>query len=175
MTITIRPATLADVPRITKMVNEAYRGETGKRGWTTEAHLLGGVRTDEQEIADLVDAERNVILVALDSSGQPQGCVYLKAKDEATGYLGMLTVQVDTQSRGWGSKLVDASEAFVKTEWGVAKMEMQVITVRRELIAWYERRGYRDTGERRPFPHDDQFGKALQGSLEFLVLEKTLL
>ncbi len=174
MTVTIRPATLADVPRLVKMVNEAYRGESGSRGWTTEAHLLGGLRTHEQEIADLIEAEKNVILIALDSSGHLQGCVYLKAKNETTGYLGMLTVQVDTQSRGWGSKLLDAAEIFVKREWGVAKMEMQVITVRSELIAWYERRGYRDTGERRPFPHDEEFGKAMKDELEFLVLEKTL-
>lgn len=172
--ITIRPATLADVPRLNKLVNGAYRGESGLRGWTTEAHILGGVRTDEQRIAEIIEEDDSVILVAIDSSGDLQACVHLQSKNESTAYLGMLTVKVDTQARGWGSRLLEESENFVAREWKKSEVEMTVITVRDELIAWYERRGYAKTGERRPFPHDERFGIPLKGPLEFFVLAKSL-
>jgi len=52
---------------------------------------------------------------------------------------------------------------------------MTVIRQRPELIAWYERRGYRLTGERRSFPYgDERFGQPNRDDLEFVVLEKTL-
>ena len=54
-------------------------------------------------------------------------------------------------------------------------MEMTVITQRRELIAWYERRGYTVTGESRPFPHsDERFGLPRRTDLVFEVLAKPL-
>ena len=54
-------------------------------------------------------------------------------------------------------------------------MEMTVIANRGELIAWYERRGYVLTGERRPFPLDDpRFGLPKTRDLAFVVLEKPL-
>lgn len=174
MTSTFRTATLADVPRLNKLINAAYRGETGKQGWTTEAHVLGGIRIDEQRLADIVESENGVMLIALDATGSLQGCVQLEKKDEATAYLGMLTVKHDTQARGWGSKILSEAEKFVVREWGSRKIEMNVITVRGELIEWYERRGYSDSGERRPFPVGEKFGVPLAGPLEFLVMEKSV-
>jgi hypothetical protein len=51
---------------------------------------------------------------------------------------------------------------------------MSVISARHELIDWYERKGYRKTGETKPFPVDDRFGIPTQ-PLEFVILEKYLL
>jgi hypothetical protein len=47
------------------------------------------------------------------------------------------------------------------------------MSVRSELIDWYKRRGYRDTGERKPFIEDSLTGKHLQ-PLEFMVMEKII-
>jgi hypothetical protein len=47
-------------------------------------------------------------------------------------------------------------------------MEMTVIDSRASLIAWYERRGYGLTGERRPFP------VRRDPPISFVVLEKPL-
>lgn len=172
MTVKIRPATLADVPRLNKLVNAAYRGESGKQGWTTESDILGGIRIDEQRLAEIVESDEAVILLALDASGELHGCVQLESLEGPKAYLGLLTVKHDGQARGWGSKILHEAERYAVREWGKSKIEMTVITSRHELIAWYERRGYWNTGERRPFPHDERFGIPLKGPLEFFVLEK---
>jgi hypothetical protein len=48
---------------------------------------------------------------------------------------------------------------------------MTVISVRTELIAWYERQGWSDTGKRKPFPENEPFGSPKQ-PLEFIILKK---
>ena len=50
---------------------------------------------------------------------------------------------------------------------------MNVISVRQELIAWYERLGYRKTGETKPLPADHRFGVPTQ-PLEFAIMEKNM-
>ena len=50
---------------------------------------------------------------------------------------------------------------------------MQVFWQRDSLIAWYERMGYRRTGETRPFPMDDpRLGLPLRDDLWFEVLAR---
>jgi hypothetical protein len=54
-------------------------------------------------------------------------------------------------------------------------MQMTVISVRNDLIAWYERRGYRRTGRTSPFPYgDERFGIPLRDDLQFELLVKPL-
>jgi len=87
----------------------------------------------------------------------------------------MLTVRPVGQARGLGRALLAASEQWAAREWGTREIQMTVIAQRTELIAWYERRGYRRTGERRPFPYDDvRFGLPQRPDLYFNVLAKTL-
>ena len=168
-----REAQAQDAAQIVEIVNGAYRGETGKQGWTTEAHLLGGARTDVARVNALMIPGQSVVLVA-ETLGQVIGCVHLEKKNSDTAYLGMLTVDVQRQTGGLGSKLLAAGEAFSRDTWKMKIVEMTVITVREELIAWYERRGYKKTGERRPFPQDPRFGIPLSGPLEFDVLVKNI-
>lgn len=173
MAIQFRKATLADVDQIVSLVNTAYRGDSGKIGWTTEAGLLAGIRTDAERISQTINLKNQVILVA-EEEGKIEGCVHLTMKNETTAYLGMLTVNVHRQAAGLGRRLLQESERFVRTVWEMKTVEMTVITVRKELIEWYQRRGYTVTNERRPFPRDEKFGIPLQGELEFVVLEKQL-
>jgi hypothetical protein len=70
--------------------------------------------------------------------------------------------------------LADA-EQDARRRWGVTAVHMTVIAQRAELIAWYERRGYRATGETAPFPYGDaRFGEPLRPDLHFVVLRKAL-
>lgn len=167
---TISIATIADAPALTVLVNSAYRGESSKKGWTTEADLLGGIRTDEEGIREMLQ-KPNATILKYEESGQPVGCVYLEKQGDAL-YLGMLTVSPDIQAQGIGKKLMAAAEAHALT-LACSRMTMTVITARHELIAWYERRGYQSTGEKKPFPNDPRFGLPKQ-PLEFIVLEKPL-
>jgi ribosomal protein S18 acetylase RimI-like enzyme len=167
----ISPATAADLSRLSALVNSAYRGEGSKKGWTTEADLLGGQRTDEAGLQKMIDTPGAAILKYEDADHQLVGCVYLQVKPEGL-YLGMLTVSPELQGAGIGKRLLSAAETFAK-QADCPAIVMTVISVRSELIAWYERHGYQRTGETQPFPADPAFGLPKQ-PLEFIVLEKTI-
>jgi ribosomal protein S18 acetylase RimI-like enzyme len=167
----ITPATKEDVPQLVKLVNSAYRGESSKQGWTTEADLLDGIRVDENSLTDLVEEPDTTLLKYTNAHGNLTGCVYLH-KQGTDMYLGMLTVSPREQANGIGKKLLRAAENFA-LEQGCTAIEMTVISVRHELINWYERQGYQPTGETKPFPDDPRFGIPKQ-PLSFIVMKKTL-
>jgi len=167
----ISKATAADIPSMVTLINSAYRGESSKKGWTTEADLLGGVRTSEKSLQDTMNKPGAVILVNRNDNGDITACVYLQ-KEPGTFYLGMLTVSPLLQAGGIGGRLLNAAEAYVKEQNG-NNITMTVISVRAELIAWYERHGYAKTGESKPFPTDPAFGIPKQ-PLEFVVMKKIL-
>jgi ribosomal protein S18 acetylase RimI-like enzyme len=76
------------------------------------------------------------------------------------------------QSGGTGKRLLKAAEEYAM-EQDSNVIEITVITVRTELINWYERHGYTKTGETKPFPVDTRFGIPKQ-PLHFYVMEKRL-
>jgi GNAT superfamily N-acetyltransferase len=164
----------ADVDAIVALVNSAYRGDSSRAGWTTEADILGGQRTDAEEISHLIAQEGSAILLGL-RGGETVGSVHLERVDAATAYLGMLVIRPVLQGQGLGRCLMDEAERLVRAEWGARRMQMQVITLRHELIAYYGRRGYQRTGETRPFPAaDPRFGLPRVAGLMFEVLAKPL-
>lgn len=167
-------AGLQDMGAVNLLVNSAYRGETSRLGWTTEADLLAGQRTDEAKLREMMSGEgRQLILMSSAGTNTLIGCVFLE-KRQSTAYLGMLTVDPTIQSQGYGRLLLEQAELWARKNWKSQKIEMTVITLRTELIAWYERRGYRVTDERRPFPmNDPRYGLPTR-PLEFAVLEKLL-
>ena len=172
--LTIRTATAEDVDAILPLVEGAYRGEGSRRGWTTEADLLGGQRTDAAMLNEIIADPKQAILLALDGEALV-GSVLIAVRGEGVGYLGMLSVDPTRQAAGIGKALVRAAEAAMLDRFGADRIEMQVFWQRESLIAWYERMGYRRTGETRPFPmHDPRLGLPLRDDLWFEVLEKPL-
>ncbi len=167
----IAKAVAEDISSLNTLINSAYRGEFSKKGWTTEAHLLEGGRTTEAELLEIIKNDSNTILKFSDN-GKIIGCVLLKAKANEL-YLGMLTVSPELQNSGVGKKLLQQAEIFA-SELRLPKIVMTVISVREELIAWYKRNGYVDTGAREPFPVSDVFNPTTQEPLEFMVLEKVI-
>ena len=152
----ISAATIQDIPELNVLINSAYRGESSKKGWTTEEHLLDGIRTDEENLSELLQKE-NVTILKYTANNKIIGSVYLEKQDKKL-YLGMLTVSPELQGCGVGKKLMQAAEDFARNAQ-LDKISMTVISVRKELIAYYERRGYKNTGETKPFPmHDPKFG-----------------
>jgi ribosomal protein S18 acetylase RimI-like enzyme len=168
-----RPAVTSDAPALAALVNSAYRGETSKAGWTTEADLLGGQRVDVEGLRETIARPGNVILLH-ERDHVPVGCVHLERTGENC-YLGILTIQPTTQGVGLGRQMLEAAERWATEHWSSRTMHMTVIVQRTELIAWYERRGYRRTGERKPFPYgDERFGLPRRDDLAFEVLRKPL-
>lgn len=161
---------------IAALVNSAYRGETATQGWTSESALLGGQRTDEASLrADLAAKPGSTILTFRDETCEkPFACAWLEPQADDVWYVGMITVTPERQAGGMGRTVLEACEAHARARGGKA-MRMTVISVRDTLIAWYERRGYRLSGETQPFPYGDaRFGLPQRDDLAFVVMEKGL-
>lgn len=148
----IRPATLADLPALHPVIERAYRGETARQGWTHEADLIiEGERTDLATLTAIVEDPQSRLLIAIDGD-TPIGCVHVHYRGEGLAYLGLLCVDPTLQSAGLGKQLVQAAEDTARDAFGATAMEMTVIDRRAELIAFYRRRGYAESGEKRDFP-----------------------
>ena len=170
------PAKASDLPAIADLVNSAYRGDSSRQGWATEADIIGGQRTDPESLRSDLEAQPDArLLMYRDTAdGELLGCVWLEPYGEAAWYLGLLTVRPDLQDRRLGRTLLEAAEGAVR-DLGGRTIRMTVVQLRETLIAWYERRGYRLTGETAPFPYGDlRFGEPLRDDLHFVVLAKTL-
>ncbi len=167
----IKKAIIADTAELTSLVNSAYRGESSKAGWTSEAHLLDGTRIDDLEMLSYLQDENITMLKFVDDDGLIKGCVYLEPK-EAKLYLGMLTVSPWIQAKGIGRQLLAEAEKVAKKS-NLPAVFMTVISSRKELIDWYIRRGFTETGEIRPFPVHKKFGIVKQ-PFELMVMEKQI-
>lgn len=172
--LAFRIAMPADGPAVVALVESAYRGETSRAGWTTEADLLDGQRTDAAAVADAIAGPRTLVVLA-ERPGEPLACCQLTDEGGGLFYFGMFAVRPDRQASGIGRQLLAYAEVLAASRFGARRMRMTVIAQRAELIAWYERRGYRRTGERLPFPYgDERFGLPRRGDLEFVVLGKAI-
>ena len=173
-TLTFRDATIADAEAIIALVESAYRGEASRKGWTTEADLLDGQRIDRQLLLELIGGSNARVLMA-ESAGELKACCELQRQGD-NAYFGMFAVRPDGQGSGVGNRVLAESERIAAQEWQCKEMRMTVIDLRTELIAWYERRGYRRTGIHKPFPYgDERFGVPRRDDLRFEVLSKPLL
>lgn len=168
-----RYAEANDVERVVALVESAYRGPSGERGWTTESSLLDGQRTDALAIADLLHRPECHVLLA-ELGGRLVASCHIERQGDAA-YFGMFAVDPLLQAGGLGKLVLARAEHLARAEWGCTSMRMTVIEQRAELIAWYERRGYRCTGEYEPFPYgDERFGVPRRDDLRFAVLLKQL-
>lgn len=169
----ITQATIADTAELTALVNSAYRGESSKAGWTTESDLLDGQRIDDEMMLGYLQDPNAIVLKFTDDDHVILGTVYLEKKDNKL-YVGMLTVSPLLQNAGIGRKLLVAAEDYARDQ-GINILTMTVISTRSELIAWYERNGYHNTGEVRPFHTDERFGIRKNDALiELIVMEKVI-
>lgn len=171
--ITFRTATEADIPALVTLVTSAYRGDASRDGWTTEADVLDGPRIDADVLRADLARPRSRVLVAEDGDGLV-ACAHV-AEEDGAGYFGMFAVRPRLQGGGMGKALLAEAERVAREDWQLPAMRMTVIDVRDALIAFYERRGYRRTGEFKPFPYGDaRFGIPLRDDLRFEVLDKPL-
>jgi GNAT superfamily N-acetyltransferase len=168
-----RVATIADVSALVTLIDSAYRGEPSRTGWTNEADLLHGQRTDAASVADVI-CEPDSRVVVMESDDELVACCQIQSRG-MHAYFGMFAVRPTLQGGGFGRAVLAEAERVVHDEWGIGEMQMTVITAREELIAWYVRRGYTRTGEMIPFPYDDEsVGVPTRDDLQLELLVKKL-
>ena len=166
-----------DIPAIVDLVQRTYRGDASRAGWTTEADLLDGQRTDAAEVAELIAAPRSRVVLAEedDHGGGIVGCCHVEDRGEGVAYLGLFSVTPGRQGGGIGRAIVTEAERVAAEAWGATAMQMTVIRQREDLLAWYERLGYARTGATAPFPYgDERFGIPRRDDLEFVVISKPI-
>jgi GNAT superfamily N-acetyltransferase len=165
-------ATEHDVDDIVELVQAAYRGESSRQGWTTEADLVDGQRVDADMVRAAIAGDGVVVLLV--EGGELLACCELRPLEDGAAYLGMFAVRPGHQGGGIGRRVI-AHATEVAKGWGADRIRLTVIEQRTELIDWYKRLGYEPTGETEPFPYDDErFGRPLRDDLRFVVLEHRL-
>ena len=165
-----------EIDKIASLVNSAYRGQSAEQGWASEARMLAGQRIDSAMLTAMLSGGKATILLLRDREGGPlAGCVTLEPTEEASAWhLSMLTIDPKRQAEGLGRLLLSKAEEHLRAR-GATRVEIAVIWLREGLIEWYERRGYRRTGQTKPFPYGDQrFGLPLRDDLYFVVMDKSL-
>ncbi|MFI6559082.1 GNAT family N-acetyltransferase [Streptomyces sp. NPDC050534] len=171
--LTFRDAIDADVDVLVALIESAYRGDSSRTGWTTEADILEGQRTDAEGVLDVIKSPDSRLLT-VERDGVVIACCQLEHRG-AYAYFGMFAVSPQLQGTGLGKVIIAEAERAARETWGVREMHMTVISVREDLIAWYERRGYRRTGRMTPFPYgDERFGIPQRDDLQFELLVKEL-
>lgn len=147
----LREATDDDVDALVDLVQAAYRGEGG---WTTEAHLVDGHRTDAVEVRAML-ADPQVTLLVAEHGGALVGCSYTRREpaDDAgvsRAELGLFAVHPTMQGRGLGGRLLEAQAELLESA-GVDVLVIQVLQGRPELQQWYQRHGFTPIGRAVPF------------------------
>lgn len=165
-------AQINDIEQVIQLVNSAYRGESSKFGWTTEADLLDGLRTDNEEIMRLLADDGSIILVCK-AEEKVLGSVHLQYMDDCVE-IGMFAVWPQRQGLGIGKQLLHQAELMASQTWPIKRLQMAVISCRHELLAFYNRRGYHDNGGSKPFPVNPLLWTPKVQNLEFTLLEKML-
>jgi ribosomal protein S18 acetylase RimI-like enzyme len=172
----LHPAVEADHAAIVDLANLAFRGSGSIASWNIETGIIEGQRLNESLLREDLAAKPEAQLLTYrdDPDGELLGTVWLDRRKDGVWNLGLLTIRPDLQNRQLGRTLLAAAEDFAKVRGG-RRIRMTVVNVRDSLIAWYQRRGYRLTGETQPFPYgDERYGRPLRDDLHFVVLEKDL-
>jgi ribosomal protein S18 acetylase RimI-like enzyme len=195
-TVFLRQAEASDVDALEQLLNRCYRQA---EGWTNEADLVGGIRTTKDELLAVINDPKHYVFIYPKTTtserdgketGELLGCIAVDIKDDVAtnqhagnqkAYIGMFAVLPELQGLGVGHQILQAAETFAQRHLQAntqtpaqnpARLTMSILSHRPELLAYYQRRGYRLNGNSMPFPVDGNNGEPKRQDLELLELEK---
>ncbi|MPW44622.1 GNAT family N-acetyltransferase [Acinetobacter guerrae] len=161
-------ATEQHINDVVELVNFSYRNKD-HQGWTSEALIVEGDRINADQLQDLMNSDAAILLLL--QQKQLVGCVHVQ-KNEDAGYIGMLTIHPNFQNQGIGKQLLQAAEHYLIEKYSVSCFKMSVLSVRSELLAFYQRRGYEVTSQVDDYPIHANVGQPLSKDLTVLHLVK---
>ena len=162
-----------DIKELNQLINSAYRGDESRKGWTTEAEILDGIRIDEDTLGDYFKRADVSILKCCNEVGKIYGTVYLELAAPKL-YLGMFAVSPVAQGKGIGKILLKEAERFA-LQHQCDRIAITVISTRIELIEWYSRHGYVATGHSIAFEEIEKpFGDPKTSNIRLIAMEKLL-
>ena len=144
--VSIRPARPADADVLTDLIRSAYRGQDSRAGWTSEADLVEGERISRDQVLAMISAGGSLLLVVADAA-QLVACCQLRNQGAGLAYFGTFAVSPQAQGAGLGRQLMAEAERQAVAAFAATCLEMTVLAQQDKLIAYYERRGFRRTGE----------------------------
>lgn len=95
--LTFRDATDADVDALVVLIESAYRGDASRAGWTTEADILEGQRTDPEGVLEVIKSTDSRLLT-VERDGLVVACCQLEHRGDHA-YFGMFAVSPTLQGR----------------------------------------------------------------------------
>ncbi|MET0088182.1 MAG: GNAT family N-acetyltransferase [Sedimenticola sp.] len=165
--LTLEPADIDDAESINALLNKAYRG---KEGWTRETEIVSGERSSVEDVTKLIhNPDAHLLVATID--GNLAACICVEEK-ESKAYIGTYAVSPVFQNQGLGKAVLSLAEKYAINELGSKILVMVVISQRNELISFYERRGYRRTGEISEYPVHLNVGVPTVEGLTIECLEK---
>ena len=169
--LNIRKASLDDLAAIVDLVNIAYRSKE-IQGWTSESDIVVGDRIDHEQLKQLIHMKNSFIFLDLNVDKSIIGTVHLQV-EQGVGYIGLLTTHPKIQNRGIGKILLQYAEDYCFKNYGINSFEISVLSTRVELIDFYERRGYRFTGQVDSYPIEKKVGTPLM-DIQILYFKKII-
>lgn len=172
--LSFRTATVSDIPAVVALVTSAYRGEASKEGWTTEANLIDGQRLDADMLRPEIERPDSILILGM-RDDELVACSHVALVRPGTANFGLFAVSPRLQGRGTGKQILAEAERVARREWDVTELELTVIDIRDELIAYYERRGFVRTGEHKALSYgDERFGTPRVPDLRMESMRKPL-
>jgi ribosomal protein S18 acetylase RimI-like enzyme len=170
MPLELRIACEADAEDIAALVNRAYRPGPQEAGWTHEANLVSGDRTTVPQVLGMLQKPSTVLLLC--DGANAVACVHVQGHPSDTAYIGMLATDPKLQAQGLGKQMLRHAEKYAAEHFKALAFKMSVLSSRPELLAFYERRGYVQTGEAEEYPLSAGVGQPLLSDMHLLLLAK---
>lgn len=158
-----RKAQNSDISNLVLLMNTAYRQTEGS-SWTSEADIVTGDRINATQLEGaLAQADFELWVATLE--GEVIACIGLTFSAHDVE-IGTFCIAPQFQNQGIGKQVLEYAEHYVQNIVANQRVNLQhfvmwVLSVRSELIAYYQRRDYQMTGTQADYPLDANVGQPL--------------